>query len=283
MTTIESSVGHAAAPPDETDDYIEVEGLYAHLEEAQTEDDRSYWRRRIIEKALPLADHIAYRFVNRGESREDLLQVARLALVKAVHRYDRNKGRFVSFAVPTVLGEIRRHFRDNTWGVHVPRRYQESTLAVRAAVDDLAQRNGRMPTVQDLASELGVTPDEIRQSEEARRAYRPLSINEDLPTEDGRPRLRSSVQGVEDAGFARVEDLTVLAELVRELPDRERAVLRMRFYDCLKQRDIAQCLGVSQVHVSRLLRSTIEQLRIRMCTDGVAIIAAASLAACHVR
>lgn len=283
MTTIESSSGNASATEDETDDYINVDGLYERLEEAETEEDRRYWRRQIVEKALPLADHIAYRFVNRGESRDDLLQVARLALVKAVHRYDRNKGRFVSFAVPTVLGEIRRHFRDNMWGVHVPRRYQESTLAIRAAVDDLSQRNGRMPTLQELASELGVTPEEIRRSEEARRAYRPLSLNEDLSTEDGGPRLRSSIQGVEDSGFARVEDLTVLAELIRELPARERAVLRMRFYESLKQRDIAQCLGVSQVHVSRLLRSTIEQLRVRMCTDGIAILAAVSLAACHVR
>ncbi|KUI12528.1 hypothetical protein AU192_19805 [Mycobacterium lehmannii] len=257
--------------------------MYACLEEAKTEEDRRYWRRRIVEKALPLADHIAYRFINRGESREDLLQVARLALVKAVHRYDRNKGRFVSFVVPTVLGEIRRHFRDNTWGVHVPRRYQESTLAIRAAVDALSQRIGRMPTVQELASELDVSPEEIRESEEARQAYRPLSLDEDLRTEDGGPRLRSSIGGVEDAGFARVEDLTVLAELVRELPARERAVLRMRFYECRKQRDIAASLGVSQVHVSRLLRATLDQLRIRMCTDGAAILAAVFLAACHTR
>ncbi|OBB35738.1 SigB/SigF/SigG family RNA polymerase sigma factor [Mycobacterium sp. 852002-51961_SCH5331710] len=281
MTTIESPSGASPAPEDETDDYIDVDALYAHLEEAKTEEARRYWRRRIVEKSLPLADHIAYRFINRGESREDLLQVARLALVKAVHRYDRDKGRFVSFVVPTVLGEIRRHFRDNTWGVHVPRRYQESTLAIRAAVDALSQRTGRMPTVQELASELDVTPEEIRESEEARQAYRPLSLDEDRRTEDGGPRLRSSIGGVEDAGFARVEDLTVLAELVRELPDRERAVLRMRFYECRKQRDIAASLGVSQVHVSRLLRATLDQLRIRMCTDGAAIFAAVSLAACH--
>jgi RNA polymerase sigma-B factor len=262
---------------EEPSDYIDIDSLYSRVEKAETPEESKYWRRRIAEKAMPLADHIARRFLNRGETREDLIQVARLALVKAVNRYDASKGQFVSFAVPTILGEIRRHFRDNTWGTHVPRRYQESTLALRTAVDELTQRNGHLPSAQELAAELDMTPEEIRLSEEAQRAYRPLSLDQGQPAGGARP--LHSRQSVEDPGYNRVEDMTVLSSLIRELPARERALIQMRFYDCLKQRDIAQRLGVSQVHVSRLLKSTIRQLRLGMCIEGAAMMATIFLAA----
>lgn len=282
MTTLEFSArgeSDAGAP---SDDYTDVDELYSDLESAATAEDRRDCRRRIVEKALPLADHIAYRFLNRGESREDLLQVARLALVKAVHRYDRRKGRFVAFAVPTILGEIRRHFRDNTWGVHVPRRYQESTLAIRAAGEELSQRNGHSPTALELARELDLSPEEIRDSEQARRAYRPVSLDAELSTDDGGARPRSVIEGKDDPGYSRVEDLTVLAGLIAQLPTRERAIIHMRFFECRTQRDIAGRLGVSQVQISRLLKATIENLRVRMCIDCIAGFALLSIAACHV-
>jgi len=261
----DEELGERHAPDD---DYVDVDGLFANLEMADSESERQYWRERIVTKAMPLADHIAYRFVGRGETREDLLQVARLALVKAVERYDRGRGRFVSFAVPTIFGEIRRHFRDNTWGMHVPRSSQEATLAVRGAVSEMSQRMGRAPTTAEIADELDMSSEAIRRSQVAAKAYRPMSLDAPVTSADGETQPHAALHGEEDPRYAKVEDLIVLADLVRDLPEREREILRMRFYDCLKQRDIARCLGISQVHVSRLLSTTLERLRVLMCTDG---------------
>jgi RNA polymerase sigma-B factor len=255
-----------------SDDYVDVDHLFARLENACSDEERRFWRERIVTKALPLADHIASRFVGRGESRDDLVQVARLALVKAVERYERDKGQFVSFAVPTIFGEIRRHFRDNTWGMHVPRSCQEASLAVRGAVSEMSQRMGRMPTTTEIADELHMSLDEIRRSQMAAKAYRPSSLDAPVTGADGEAQPLAALHGEVDHRYDKVEDLIVLADLVRELPERERVILRMRFYDCLKQRDIALCLGISQVHVSRLLSATLERLRIMMCAEGAALL-----------
>ncbi len=256
----------------DSNDYVDVDHLFARLEGARSDEERRFWRERIITKAMPLADHIASRFVGRGESRDDLVQVARLALVKAVKRYQRDKGRFVSFAVPTIFGEIRRHFRDNTWGMHVPRSSQEATLAVRGAVSEMSQRMGRTPTTAEIADELDMSSDVIQRSQIAAKAYRPMSLDAPVTSADGETQPHAALHGEVDPRYAKVEDLLVLADLVRDLPPRERAILRMRFYECLKQRDIATCLGISQVHVSRLLSATLERLRIMMCTDGAALL-----------
>jgi RNA polymerase sigma-B factor len=253
------------------DDYIDVADLFVYRDSADNDDDRLYWSQQIVTTAMPLADHIASRFAGRGVAQDDLLQVARLALVKAVDRYDRAKGRFVSFAVPTILGELRRYFRDNTWGMHVPRRYQEASLAMSGAVAEMSQRLGRTPTAPEIAAELDLSLEEFARAQVAHQAYRPLSLDAAIPTADAGTRIRTSV-GTVDPGYTKLEDLIVLADLVRDLTARERAILHMRFYDCLKQSEIARRLGVSQVHVSRMLTATLEQLRTRMCSDIAAVL-----------
>jgi RNA polymerase sigma-B factor len=281
LTTVETPLPADAAPDSTGDDYIDVDDLFAHRDDADTEDDRRYWCQQIVTKAMPLADHIASRFMGRGEGYEDLRQVARLALLKAVHRYDRSKGRFVSFAVPTIFGELRKHFRDNTWGMHVPRRYQEASLAARDAADELSQRMGRTPKAHEIADELDLSAEEFARINVAHQAYRPVSLDAAFPTAEDAGQTPASTHGAVDAGYAKVEDLVVLGELVRELPARERTILRMRFYDCLKQSDIARRIGVSQVHVSRLLNATLEQLRLRMSTDLAVILAVILVVSSH--
>jgi RNA polymerase sigma-B factor len=253
-------------------DYLYVGHLFARLADARSDDEFLQWRQRIISRCMPLADHIAFRFVNRGEPREDLLQVARLALVKAVDRYQPSKGRFVSFAVPTIMGEVRRHFRDNTWGMHVPRRVQENHLLVRETAEELSQRLGRAPMVREVAAELDLERQDVAQSIYAGRAYRPMSLDATVPGEQSDAQTLAARQGAEDPSYSKVEDLITLGELVRDLAQRDRMILRMRFYDCLTQKDIAQRLGVSQVHVSRLLSQILEHLRTLMCTEAPVMI-----------
>ena len=282
MTTIDSFQDEdVASSGSADDDYIDVDDLFVYRDNADNDDDRLYWRQQIATKAMPLADHIASRFAGRGVAQDDLLQVARLALVKAVDRYDRAKGRFVSFAVPTILGELRKYFRDNTWGMHVPRRYQEALLAMRGTVAEMSQRLGRTPTAPEVAAELNLSPEEFARAQVAHHAYRPLSLDATIPTAEAGARIRASVHGTVDAGYTKLEDLIVLAELVCDLTARERAILRMRFYDCLKQSEIARRLGVSQVHVSRMLTATLEQLRTRMCSDITAVLAILLIVSLH--
>lgn len=231
--------------------------------------ERRRRRQQIITECLPIADHIAYRFVGRGEPAEDLMQVARLGLVNSVDRFVPGKGRFMAFAVPTIRGEVRRHFRDSTWSMRVPRKVQETQLRVRRTVEMLSQRLSRPPTNQEVARELGVDVDDVSQSESAHSAYRPLSL--DAPR--GEPQgvhvtsIGESV-GADDPRFEVVEDLIVLREVIAELDPRRRAILGMRFFDCLTQREIALRLNVSQVQVSRLLDGVLARLRQRMRVDA---------------
>jgi RNA polymerase sigma-B factor len=282
LTSIDTVQGEdVIATGSADDDYADVDGLFAYRDNADTDDDRLYWRQQIVTKAMPLADHIASRFAGRGVAQDDLLQVARLALTRAVDRYDRAKGRFVSFAVPTILGELRKYFRDNTWGMHVPRRYQEASLAMSGAVADMSQRLGRTPTTPEIAAELNLSPEEFARAQVAHQAYRPLSLDATIPTSEAGMPTRASLHGTVDAGYTKLEDLIVLADLVRDLTARERAILRMRFYDCLKQSEIAARLGVSQVHVSRMLTATLKQLRTRMCSDIAAVLVLLLAVALH--
>ncbi|WP_083123547.1 sigma-70 family RNA polymerase sigma factor [Mycolicibacterium tusciae] len=231
-------------------------------------DERRRRRQQIITECLPIADHIAYRFVGRGEPAEDLKQAARLGLVKSVDRFVPGKGRFMAFAVPTIRGEVRRHFRDSTWSMRVPRKVQETQLRMRRTVEMLSQQLSRPPTNQEVAGELGVDVDDISQSESAHWAYRPLSL--DAPRGEPHGAHATSIGesvGVDDPGFEAVEDLIVLREVIAELDPRRRAILGMRFFDCLTQREIALRLNVSQVQVSRLLNGALARLRQRMRVD----------------
>ena len=259
----------SASPTDTefSDDYTEIGLFFARMAEASSDEERQHWRCRIITGCLPLADHIAYRFVGRGEPGEDLIQVARLGLIRAVDRYDPSKGPFLAFVVPTIVGSVRRHFRDNTWGMHVPRQLKVTHRRVRATIDPLAQRLGRAPTASELAAELDVSREEVIESMEAAYAYRPLSLDAALPGSSNGESSTLWRHGAEDPLYGSIEDALTVSELVSHLSEREQTILRMRFCEGLPQTAIAAQLGISQVHVSRLLAMILERLRRRFCDD----------------
>ena len=225
-------------------------------------------RDALVQAHMGLAEHLARRFTGRGESLEDLTQVAYLALVKAADRFDTTREvEFATFATPTVLGEIKRHFRDKGWAVRVPRQMQELRIALTKAVEDLTHELHRSPTVSELAERLSVSADEVLQGLEVGRAYSTQSIDPLVdPDEDASP--LASVVGSLDPSFERVEDRHALRPLMAELPDRERRLLEMRFFRNMTQTEIAEELGISQMHVSRLLTRTLGQLRDQLMQEA---------------
>lgn len=252
----------------ESNDYVNVEEHFFELDEAKSEDERRRCRAQIITRCVPLADHIAYRYVGRGEPSEDLIQVARLGLVKSVDRYEPRRGRFLAFAIPTILGEVRRHFRDNTWGMRVPRKMKETQRRVRDAIDAMSQRLGRAPSARELAAELDLAPEDVAQTMEMNYAYRPVSLDAAVPGGDTAGQTLGATQGAEDPRFNTIEDMIAVSGLITELSLREKTILRMRFCENSTQSEIARALGISQVHVSRLLGSTLERLRTGLLTDA---------------
>ena len=219
-------------------------------------------RDKIVERCLPLADHIARRFEGRGEPRDDLVQVARVGLVNAVVRFDVDAGSdFVSFAVPTIMGEVRRHFRDNSWSVKVPRRLKELHLRLGAATAELSQRLGRAPTATELAAALGMDRAEVVEGLVAGSSYNTLSIDSGSGSDDDDARAIADTLGDADAGLDRIEDREALRPLLEALPERERTVLVLRFFDSMTQTQIAERVGISQMHVSRLLAKSLARLR----------------------
>lgn len=218
-------------------------------------------RDRIVERCLPLADHIARRFDGRGEPRDDLVQVARVGLVNAVKRFDVEAGSdFVSFAVPTIMGEVRRHFRDNSWSVKVPRRLKELHLRLGAATAELSQRLGRAPTPTELAAELQMDRDEVVEGLIAGSAYNTMSIDGGGSGSEEAPAIADTLGDV-DTNLDRIENREALRPLLATLPERERTVLVLRFFESLTQTQIAERVGISQMHVSRLLAKSLAQLR----------------------
>ncbi len=220
-------------------------------------------RDKIVERCLPLADHIARRFEGRGEPRDDLVQVARVGLVNAVVRFDVETGSdFVSFAVPTIMGEVRRHFRDNSWSVKVPRRLKELHLRLGTATADLSQRLGRAPTASELADELGMDRTEVVEGLVAGSSYNTLSIDSGGGgADDDDARAIADTLGDVDAGLERIEDRESLRPLLDALPERQRMVLVLRFFESMTQTQIAERVGISQMHVSRLLAKSLAWLR----------------------
>jgi RNA polymerase sigma-B factor len=220
-------------------------------------------RDKIVERCLPLADHIARRFEGRGEPRDDLVQVARVGLVNAVVRFDVDAGSdFVSFAVPTIMGEVRRHFRDNSWSVKVPRRLKELHLRLGSATADLSQRLGRAPTATELAAELDMDREEVVEGLVAGSSYNTLSIDSGGGGgEEEEARAIADTLGDVDTGLDRIEDQESLRPLLEALPERERTVLVLRFFESMTQTQIAERVGISQMHVSRLLAKSLTRLR----------------------
>jgi RNA polymerase sigma-B factor len=228
---------------------------------ARTRDQRV--RDRLVASHLPLAEYLARRFSNRGEPLDDLIQVASLALLKAVERFDPDRGlEFSTFATPTIVGELKRHFRDKGWAVRVPRRVQELHLQLSSVVASLAQELGRSPTIPEIAREAGASEEEVLEAMEAGRAYRLSSIDAPRPgdaEEDGTG--LAGRLGEDDLGIRHVELRLELSPLLSSLPERERTILHLRFFEGLTQSEIAAQLGISQVHVSRLLSRSLQQLR----------------------
>jgi RNA polymerase sigma-B factor len=214
----------------------------------------------IVELHLPLSDGLARRYLNRGIDGDDLVQVARLALVKAIQRYDLDTGgTFAGFAVPTILGELKRYFRDQGWMVRPTRHVQEIRLAARSCRQRLAQELGHTPTRADVAQALGVPCADLDQAEATDFSFQPLSI--DVPDE-GRDRSALSVAvAVRDHDLEQVCDHVALLDALGDLDPRTRLILQLRFVEDQTQRDIAEQIGASQMQVSRLLRRTLQQLR----------------------
>jgi RNA polymerase sigma-B factor len=220
-------------------------------------------REELIRRFLPLARKLAAR-ASRGDSLEDVYQVASVAVVKGVDRYDPERGAALSsYLVPTILGEIKRHFRDFNWAMHMPREMHDRMMAARSAGDALWQRLGRAPTPAELADELGVTTEEALELHEAAQALAVRSL--DAPREshgddDAGDNLGAAVGSLDDR-FEIVEDRSALAAGMRALPERERQILKMRFEDDMLQHEIAAQIWISQMHVSRLLRRALDRLR----------------------
>ena len=216
-------------------------------------------RGELVERFLPLARRLAGRYGYSDEPFDDLVQVASLGLIKAIDRFDPAKGtRFSSFAVPTILGELKRHFRDRGWALHVPRTIQDRTLRITRETERLSTTLGRAPTAAELGDALGLTVEEVIEAEAAASAYRTDSL--DAPgDEDGAPLV--DLLGADDEQFALVDERTTLAVSWRGLPRAQRQVLRLRFVEDLTQREIGERIGYSQMHVSRLLREAIATLQ----------------------
>lgn len=223
---------------------------------------RAELRERLVTEHLPVAEHIARRFRSRGQSEEDLRQVAALGLVRAVDRFDPNRGTdFLSFAVPTITGEVRRFFRDATWSVRVPRRLKELHAELGTATAELSQELGRAPRPSELASRLGCSVTEVREGLSAANAYQSDSLDQLVSTEDGTAGGLGDLVGVDDPDLATAEARQVLHPALSALPERERTIVILRFYGNLTQTQIAERVHLSQMHVSRLLASSLATLR----------------------
>lgn len=239
---------------------VPIDDLFRQLAARWDDPVGARWLRdQIVERCLPIADDIARRFYGRGESHDDLVQVARVGLVKAVMRFDVEMGSdFGSFAVPTIVGEIRRHFRDNSWSVKVPRRLKELQPRLGRCTADMYQRLGRAPTASELAAELGLPREEVVEGLAANSGYRSLPLHS--VCDGDLPGIVDTLGGV-DARLDCVEDRETLRRLLGTLSERERTVLLLRFFESLSQTQIAQRVGVSQMQVSRLLAKALNQLR----------------------
>lgn len=217
-------------------------------------------RRDLVELYRPLAVDLAQRYAHRGQETDDLVQVALLGLLNAIDRYDPEYGsRFISFAVPTITGELKRYFRDAGWGTGVPRRMKDVSVLSRRANEELTQRLGRSPTVEDIAVHIGCSPDEVAEAAALGSAYRPEAL--DAPSQSqGRTRMDSL--GELDRRLEMHDELEALRPVLQSRPRREQQILYLRFYQDMTQRQIADLMGISQMHVSRIISGSLERMRL---------------------
>ncbi|MEU6257097.1 RNA polymerase sigma factor SigF [Streptomyces sp. NPDC047043] len=247
--------------PDTGTDFERLAGLSDGPQRRRLRDD-------LVQAWLPMAERIAVRFKGRGESLEDLYQVAALGLVKAVDHYDPARGHaFEAYAVPTVTGEIKRHFRDHMWTLHVPRRVQDLRNRVRQAVKELSQTiPGRAPTVAEIAACAQLSECEVRTGMEALECFSALSLDAEMPGTDGYA-LADAIGGP-DPAYDVVVDRVAVGPCLKALPERERTILYLRFFGGMTQSRIADQLGISQMHVSRLLSGCFSQLREELLAEA---------------
>ncbi|GGW04633.1 RNA polymerase sigma factor SigF [Streptomyces narbonensis] len=240
--------------------FVELRGL------PEGSPEKAELRNRLVRMHLPLVEHLARRFRNRGEPLDDLTQVATIGLIKSVDRFDPERGvEFSTYATPTVVGEIKRHFRDKGWAVRVPRRLQELRLSLTTATAELSQQHGRSPTVHELAERLGISEEEVLEGLESANAYSTLSL--DVPDTDDESPAVADTLGAEDEALEGVEYRESLKPLLEDLPPREKRILLLRFFGNMTQSQIAQEVGISQMHVSRLLARTLAQLREKLLVE----------------
>lgn len=220
-------------------------------------------REELIRRYLPLARSLTQRYRGASESFDDLLQVASLGLLNAVDRFDPDRGiPFAAFASPTIIGELKRHFRDRVWTVHVPRRLHDRMAAVQKAISELTKELQRAPSVGEISARLEIDPTEVLEALEANHNRRPLSLDRPANAEDPEDETTAAEWiGGEDEGFALVEGKVTLEAAFPHLNERERLVLRLRFVEEMTQSEIAERIGHSQMHVSRILRRTLERIR----------------------
>ena len=242
--------------------------LFERLNELDPESsERRRIRDELVELHLPLVEYLARRFRNRGEWLDGLTQVATFGLIKSIDRFDLERGvEFSTYATPTIVGEIKRHFRDKGWAVRVPRRLQELKLSLTKAVGDLSQREGRSPTVAELATHLQMSEEEVLEGLESANAYSTVSLDAPDSGDEDAPAVADSL-GIVDESLEGVEYRESLKPLLEQLPPREKRILLLRFFGNMTQSQIAQELGISQMHVSRLLARTLAQLRQALTTD----------------
>jgi RNA polymerase sigma-B factor len=229
--------------------------IYRHTRQRRLRDE-------LVEEHAGLARLLARRFANRGETTDDLVQVALVGLLKAVERFDPGRGfQFSTFATPTILGELKRHFRDHGWAVRVPRSVQDLRLELGRIVAALGQERGQSPTPAEVAERAGVSEEEVLEAMEAGSLYRLSSLDQPASHDDKEANGLAARLGDDDPGFEQIEHRAELDELLGTLPDRERRIVELRFFEGMTQSEIAERVGVSQMHVSRLLTRSLELLR----------------------
>ncbi|MGW0966544.1 SigB/SigF/SigG family RNA polymerase sigma factor [Streptomyces sp. NPDC002516] len=243
------------------DDSPESGALFIRLVELEDGPERDAVRDELVSLWLPMAHRIAGRFRDRGEATEDLRQVAALGLIKAIDRFDPDRGAFESYAVPTITGEVKRHFRDRMWAVRVPRRVQELRNRVRVARRELRQQPGPAePTVAEIAAHARLTEEEVSAGMEAMEGFSALSLDVEVGAGDDGYSLGDTLGGT-DSSFDTIVDRQAAAKELRRLPERERSILYMRFFEDMTQGRIAERLGISQMHVSRLIAGSCARVR----------------------
>ena len=247
-------------------DYAHLAPLFAEFAALPPDHpDRIELRNKLVTGYLPVVQHIARRFAGRGEPVDDLEQAGTVGLLNAVDRFEPDRGiDFLSYAVPTITGEVRRHFRDRTWSMRVPRRLKDLQSSINGAVGPLSQELGRAPRPSEIAARLGLATEEVVEGLDAQQAYRSTSLDELV---SGADTALTDTLGAADAELEKVEYRQTLAPLLDELPERERTILVLRFFGNMTQTQIADRVGISQMHVSRLLAQTVAQLRRRLLSD----------------